>query len=267
MKRLHNAGKRPRPLIDTPQTAARRLLKTGGVSLFLHLVAIIVMICYLMAGSPNGGEGGNGGGSSVYRVSIRPLSSRNKSNSPLLRGLSPAQVVLTGAHIKKDEDRSGEKQKQTTPTQMASTVELSAGDESVAGVGDSAIQEGSGAGGQGDGTGTGDDTGAGWNIFGLKGFGRSNASAPRYLDNPKPVYPLEARQKGYHGKVLLKVEVLSNGRVGEVKVERSSGYEILDQSALATVKKWRFLPAKRGKIAILSWVNILITFQLRDSGF
>ena len=79
--------------------------------------------------------------------------------------------------------------------------------------------------------------------------------------------PLEARQEGYHGKVLLKVEVLTNGRVGNVEVEKSSSYEVLDQAALEAMKTWRFIPAKRGRIPMRSWVNILITFQLQDSEF
>jgi protein TonB len=66
---------------------------------------------------------------------------------------------------------------------------------------------------------------------------------------------------------LLKVEVLANGRVGRIEVEKSSGYEVLDQSAVAGVEKWRFIPAKKGKLAILSWVNIPIAFQLQDSNF
>src|SRR4030067_1528943 len=44
---------------------------------------------------------------------------------------------------------------------------------------------------------------------------------PRYSENPKPVYPREARRKGYEGEVLLRVEVLSNGRGGEIEVRGS----------------------------------------------
>jgi protein TonB len=63
------------------------------------------------------------------------------------------------------------------------------------------------------------------------------------------------------------VEVLSNGRVGDIFVKESSGYEVLDQNALETVKKWRFIPAKKGAIPIPCWVNIPITFQLQDVSF
>lgn len=149
-------------------------------------------------------------------------------------------------------------------------------------------KEGSRWGGPGEGTGrgssgwasSGKELGTGSGISGLKGSGtgkkgpgggsgdgRSGTSVPRYGENPKPVYPLEARQKGYEGEVLLKIEVLQNGRVGEVQAEKSSGYEILDQSAIAAVKKWRFVPASKGGVNIPCWVNIPFKFQLRDISF
>jgi TonB family protein len=86
---------------------------------------------------------------------------------------------------------------------------------------------------------------------------------PQYAENPKPIYPQEARRKGYEGEVILKVEVLSNGRVGRLEVKKSSGYELLDRSALATVKQWKFVPAKKGEAQIPLWVNIPIKFQLQ----
>jgi len=86
---------------------------------------------------------------------------------------------------------------------------------------------------------------------------------PRYAENPKPLYPQEARKKGYEGEVLLRVEVLSNGRVREIEVRRSSGYEVLDRSAITAVKQWRFVPAKKGETPVPVWVNIPVTFQLR----
>jgi protein TonB len=86
---------------------------------------------------------------------------------------------------------------------------------------------------------------------------------PRYGENPKPVYPAEARKKGYQGEVLLRAEVLSNGRVGDVELKKSSGHEILDRSALAAVKQWKFIPAREGEKTIAVWVNIPVKFQLQ----
>jgi protein TonB len=93
--------------------------------------------------------------------------------------------------------------------------------------------------------------------------GETILTQPRYAENPKPLYPQEARKRGYQGEVVLKVEILSNGRVGRVEVKRSSGHEILDRSAFATVKEWRFVPAKKGENPIPFWVNIPIKFELQ----
>jgi protein TonB len=86
---------------------------------------------------------------------------------------------------------------------------------------------------------------------------------PKYAENPKPLYPREARRKGFQGEVVLKVEVLPSGLVGQVEVKKSSGHEILDRSALSAVKQWKFFPAKKGEIAVTSWVNIPVKFQLQ----
>ena len=131
---------------------------------------------------------------------------------------------------------------------------------------------GSGLGGPGKGTGTGrgggrGGSGGGGSGGGGPGGGGPGAASARYAENPKPLYPQEARNKGYQGRVLLQVEVLPNGRVGEVEVKESSGYETLDESALITVKKWRFIPATKGGVPCPCWVNVPITFQLQDSSF
>lgn len=93
--------------------------------------------------------------------------------------------------------------------------------------------------------------------------GEIAVTKPRYAENPKPLYPREARKRGYEGEVSLRVEVLANGRVGQVEVKHSSGHEILDRSALTTVKQWRFIPAKKGEYPVPVWVNIPVKFQLQ----
>jgi protein TonB len=82
--------------------------------------------------------------------------------------------------------------------------------------------------------------------------------------NPKPPYPEFARRRGYEGTVRLKVEVLASGAIGRIWVNESSGYEVLDRSALKTVKDWRFIPARFGGIPVKSTVIIPVTFQLKD---
>jgi len=121
---------------------------------------------------------------------------------------------------------------------------------------------GSRQGGSGWGSGDGSGPGRGGSGTGSSRKGGAGMPSPKYAGNPKPVYPWEAREKGYQGEVLLKVEVLSNGRVGQIEVKKSSGYDILDQSALTAVKRWKFIPARKGEVAISVWVNIPIKFQL-----
>jgi TonB family protein len=126
--------------------------------------------------------------------------------------------------------------------------------------------EGLGSGtGSGNGSSSQGGSGKGTGIFGkfFYAYGGGNGARPRYAENPKPIYPQEAREKGYEGEVILRVEVLVNGRVGQIEIKKSSGYELLDHSALNTVKQWKFIPAKKGEKTIPLWVNIPVKFQLQ----
>lgn len=86
-----------------------------------------------------------------------------------------------------------------------------------------------------------------------------------YLNNPRPAYPMVARRMGYQGTVVLDVEVLANGRAGDVKLHQSSGYDILDNAAIQTVKSWRFTPARRMGQPVTKRFLAPIKFSLEDS--
>ncbi len=102
-----------------------------------------------------------------------------------------------------------------------------------------------------------------------QGSGRGGGGAaaqPNYDVNPKPPYPRIARRLGAQGVVTLRVFVLKDGSVGQAAVLRSSGFRMLDDSALRTVRSaWRFFPARRDGMAIESWVEIPIKFVLEVS--
>jgi protein TonB len=85
-----------------------------------------------------------------------------------------------------------------------------------------------------------------------------------YLKNPKPSYPMGPYRAGIEGTVWLRVQVLEDGGVGAVEIAQSSGNDELDQSALNTVKKWRFNAAVQGGKTAAQWVRIPITFKLRN---
>jgi protein TonB len=83
-----------------------------------------------------------------------------------------------------------------------------------------------------------------------------------YVYNPPPAYPQRARRLGLEGEVLIRTRVLPNGESGELVLEQSSGYALLDQAAMEAVRKWRFRPASRGDEQIVSWVEIPVRFRL-----
>ncbi|MGZ4999090.1 MAG: energy transducer TonB [Methylomonas sp.] len=85
-----------------------------------------------------------------------------------------------------------------------------------------------------------------------------------YAHNPKPEYPSIAKSRGWQGKVMLRVQVSAEGLSDAVAVETSSGHEILDEAAIEAVKKWKFIPAKRGETPVASSVIVPIIFTLRE---
>ena len=82
-----------------------------------------------------------------------------------------------------------------------------------------------------------------------------------YLDNPAPNYPSISRRLGEQGKVLLRVQVAVDGTADSVVLQTSSGSSRLDQAALAAVKKWRFVPARRGGQAVVASVVVPVSFS------
>jgi TonB family protein len=96
--------------------------------------------------------------------------------------------------------------------------------------------------------------------------GAISQAMPNYLKNPPPLYPRLARQLGYEGTIILSVEVSSEGRCTNIQIVKSTGYSILDNAALAAVKQWSFKPASLLNVPIVVWVEIPITFKLKDDG-
>lgn len=85
-----------------------------------------------------------------------------------------------------------------------------------------------------------------------------------YLNNPPPVYPYAAKLRRESGEVRLRVLVTVDGTAGDVKIDKSSGSNSLDQAARDIVfRKWRFVPAKRGDEVIEAWVIVPVVFELK----
>lgn len=85
-----------------------------------------------------------------------------------------------------------------------------------------------------------------------------------YLSNPKPPYPPISKRLSEQGKVIVRVLISAEGQALKAELRQSSGFERLDQSALATVMKWRYVPGKRDGVAEAMSFNVPITFQLEQ---
>jgi protein TonB len=83
-----------------------------------------------------------------------------------------------------------------------------------------------------------------------------------YLNNPAPKYPSVSRRLGEQGLVLLRVQVTADGAAESVELQTGSGSNRLDQAALEAVKKWQFVPAKRGEQSVSASVVVPIRFSL-----
>jgi protein TonB len=84
------------------------------------------------------------------------------------------------------------------------------------------------------------------------------------LNNPAPAYPTISRRLKEEGIVILELLILPDGKVGEVRVKKSSGFERLDKTAMKAVKRWRYLPAKRGDEPISYWYLQPLEFSLNQ---
>lgn len=87
-------------------------------------------------------------------------------------------------------------------------------------------------------------------------------SAADYLQNPKPPYPPISKRLGEQGKVVVRVLIGVDGSAQRAEISQSSGFDRLDQAALATVLRWRYVPGKRGGVAEAMWFNVPINFVL-----
>lgn len=85
-----------------------------------------------------------------------------------------------------------------------------------------------------------------------------------YLDNPKPAYPYVSRKLKEEGRVVLRVQVAASGLPTDVALQGSSGFDRLDQAALEAVRRWKFVPAKRGDELVAASVLVPIVFSLKD---
>lgn len=80
----------------------------------------------------------------------------------------------------------------------------------------------------------------------------------------EPEYPVSEIRQQHEGTVWLSVEILPNGRVGQIRVDQSSGYPKLDASAEREARRWRMKPGMQDGVATAMWKRVPITFRLKN---
>jgi len=90
-----------------------------------------------------------------------------------------------------------------------------------------------------------------------------NVDPPELLEFQRPAYPKNLRERDIEGKVILKALIGKEGRVQEIHIFESSGYNMFDQIAVKSVRQWRFKPARKENQQRESQVLIPINFQIK----
>ena len=94
------------------------------------------------------------------------------------------------------------------------------------------------------------------------GKARGHFTNVKPLKTERPLYPRMAREQGWQGKVVLRARITAEGTVQHASVQESSGFPVLDNSAVQAVKTWSFEPAKNGEFTVASTVALPIRFDL-----
>jgi len=81
----------------------------------------------------------------------------------------------------------------------------------------------------------------------------------------QPPYPAPYIRGGIEGNVDVEILVQPNGRIGDARVVRSSGYELFDRAALDEARRnWRMLPATRNGEPYAQWYRLRVVFKLKN---
>jgi protein TonB len=78
-----------------------------------------------------------------------------------------------------------------------------------------------------------------------------------------PAYPAYSLRTGEHGQVVVRAELDEQGRIGNVSIESSSGFQRLDEAAVSAVKKWRCRPAQVNGAPVRAIALQPINFELK----
>lgn len=99
--------------------------------------------------------------------------------------------------------------------------------------------------------------------IGLVRLDEKGVSPLQPIHKARVKYPEAAWQKRASGRVLIEAVVLEDGSIGETCVMRSSRKGLgFEESALAAVSRWRYVPVTEDGVAVKLRVRIMISWSL-----
>ena len=222
------------------------------ISLMLHCALIFIFggakaekkpepvmnVKLVFAPAAAGNNGGSGGGKTAEKKAPQPK--KEQAVKPVQK--QPAVKKKKEAPIKEISARPAEN-KETT-----AAAETTAGAPAETATATDSAGDGSGTGGGGgtgaaSGSGTGEGTGSG-EVSGI-----ADVNSLEVTHKVLPDYPAFSRKRKEEGTAVI-IAAVENGRVQSVEIEKTSGYDRLDNSALRAVKEWRFRHEGRIRVRI-----------------
>ena len=86
---------------------------------------------------------------------------------------------------------------------------------------------------------------------------------PEVIKKVEPKYPELARKASIEGMVIVKVLINTKGTVDKVEILKS--HPMLDESAIAAARLFKFKPGKQRDRLVRVWMTIPFTFRLKNN--
>jgi TonB family protein len=83
--------------------------------------------------------------------------------------------------------------------------------------------------------------------------------------NMQPAYPASALPNREGGEVVMRVRVTESGKVSQIRLLETSGFNDLDSAAIAAVLTWRFIPATKSGDPVPGNANVAVAFEPPDA--
>lgn len=147
------------------------------------------------------------------------------------------------------------------PPEPVSAASLSSAQPAASG-GSSSTGSATGSGATADPGGTAAGAGEGGGGDTPGGQGGSALKPPEPLDTPRPPYPDAARRRGLEGAVQVRLLVGEDGCVRRVEILGARPQGFFEDAVRESLLEWRFLPARKGRLAVAAQVVTMVRFVL-----